>query len=318
MAMAWASVIGLVVTVIAAQFEHPSSGRLLPSLKEWRQVISFGAWSTAGQALTEIGIGAPDVLIGRLMNPAAVGFYSRANGLLETFNQSVIAGVSPVALSAIAMRSREGKDVRDFLLQSLTHITAVGWPFFCFVALFAFPIIRILFGDQWDASVPLVRLLCIAAIIRLTATMNWSVLQGTGSIVKFVSSLAITVPVQIVLLVIALMSSQGLEGVGYAIIASAVVQAVVSFVFLRSVTKMSLGDLIGATAKSGALAVASSVVPLIVVLTMPTGPDNLWLPLLIAAAGAAIGFGGAAFLLKHPLAEEMRNLIKLGWRSVFA
>jgi len=114
------------------------------------------------------------------------------------------------------------------------------------------------------------------------------------------------------------MSSQGLEGVGYAIIASAVVQAVVSFVFLRSVTKMSLGDLIGATAKSGALAVASSVVPLIVVLTMPTGPDNLWLPLLIAAAGAAIGFGGAAFLLKHPLAEEMRNLIKLGWRSVFA
>jgi O-antigen/teichoic acid export membrane protein len=318
MAMAWSSVVGLLVTVLVAQFEHPSSGRMLPSLKEWRHVISFGTLSTAGQVLAEVSAGAPEALIGRIINPVAVGFYSRANGLLGMFDQSVLAGLAPVALSTIAMRHREGKEIREFLLQSFTHITALGWPFYCFVALMGFPITRILFGDQWDASVPLIRFLCIAAIIRLPTTMNWPVQQGTGSISKYVVVQAITVPAQIALLTIALIISHDLVAIGIATIATAVLQLIVSFAYLKNIAKVSWSDTFHAVAKSCVLTAVSSIGPLIVVLTMPTGPTYLWPPLLLAAAGAAIGFAGAALLLKHPLADEVRNIVKLGWRSVFA
>jgi hypothetical protein len=166
--------------------------------------------------------------------------------------------------------------------------------------------------------VPLVRLLCIAAIIRLTTSMNWAVLQGTGSIGKYVVMLAIIVPLQIALLVVALFLSHDLQAIGLATIAIALVQLVISFSFIKNAAKVTLVDIFGAVVKSGALALFSSIAPLIVVLTMPTGPDHLWTPLLLAAAGAAVGFAGAAFLLKHPLADELSNLLKLGWRNVFA
>jgi O-antigen/teichoic acid export membrane protein len=318
MAMAWSSVVGLIATVIMAYFEHPAAGVLLPSLKEWRHVISFGTKSTVAQMLTEVRAAAPDVLIGRIINPVAVGMFSRANGITVLFSQGVLEGLAPVALSAIAKRHREGSDYRSLLLQSLTHITALGWPFFCFVAFLAYPITRILFGDQWDDAVPIMRFLCIAAIVRLLDSMTFAVLQGTGSIGKYVILQLVTVPLQVAFLATALLLGRDLEAVGWAMIAGAAVQVTMSLAFLRVAAKVSLGDIFGAVSKSILLAIASSIAPLIVVLTMTIAPGHLWVPLLLGAIGSGTAFLAAAFSLKHPLAEELKKLGVQGWRAVFA
>ena len=108
MSLAWSSVAGAIAVFVVTQFELPSAGRLLPSLREWRHIVAFGALSTVGQALNEVWAAAPNVIIGRLLSPIAVGLYSRAFGMVTLFSQAILEGLSPVALSAIAMRHREG------------------------------------------------------------------------------------------------------------------------------------------------------------------------------------------------------------------
>ena len=309
MAMAWSSIAGVVALVIMGQFVHPSSGRLLPSLKEWRRVISFGVLSTGSQLLLEAKAAAPDALIGRLMSPVAVGFYSRAVGLLALFSQAVMEGLSPVALSEVGMRHRGGGDVRGFVLQTLTHVTALGWPFFSFVALMTLPIMRVLFGGQWDEAVPLTKLLCIAGMIGILDCMTWAVLQGTGSVGKYLTLQVFVVPAQIAILGIALVFGKSLQAVGISSILNASLQVTASMIFLRRTVGLRPIDVFSAVVKSAGVAVCSSIAPaLVAIFATLSGPGHFWIPLLIAGAGAGVGFIGGVFLLKHPLMNEMTKL----------
>jgi len=310
MAMAWQSVAGTVALFLMTRIELPAAGRLLPSLREWRHIVSFGALSTIGQVLGEVGSAAPNILIGRILSPSAVGFYSRASGIATLFIQAILEGLSPVAVSAVAMRHREGRDIRGLMLQGLTHVTAIGWPFFSFVALLTFPVMRILFGEQWDSAVPLARLFCLASIIGLLDTMTWAVLQGTGSVGRYAVLQAFTVPANIAILSVALVFGGSLEAVGWATLLSAAVHVAASLTFLRRLIGIRFRDILNSVAKSAGLALFSSVAPAVVLLVMPVGPGNIWVPALLGATGGGVGFIGAVFLLKHPLADEVASVFR--------
>src|SRR3546814_12539477 len=71
----------------------------------------------------------------------------------------------PVLLPAFAAKLRQGHALKDSYLRGVAYLTAVGWPFSVVLALLAHPILRVLFGPQWDAAVPLVQILCLAGAI---------------------------------------------------------------------------------------------------------------------------------------------------------
>ena len=316
MAMAWSSVAGMVAIFLMSQVELPAAGRLLPSLREWRRIISFGALNTFGQVLGEAGTAAPNVLIGHIMSPTAVGFYSRAFGMTSLFSQAILEGLAPVALATVAVRHREGRNVSGLMIQGLTRITAFGWPFFSFTAILTFPVMRILFGGQWDDAVPLARLISIAAMIGLLDSMTWAVLQGTGSVARYAILQAFTVPVQISVLSVALVYGKSLEAVGWASITGTLIHVVASLVYLRQLVGLQIVELMRAVTKSALLAVFCSIIPAVVSSSMTIGPSNIWPPLLLGAAGAGVGFLGGVFLLSHPLADDIRDAITQG-RAIF-
>ncbi len=314
MSLAWSSVAGSVAIFVMVHIELPQAARLLPSFREWRRITSFGIKSTAGQILGEVGQAAPNMLIGRILSPVAVGFYSRATGVVSLFSQSILEGLSPVAVSALAMHHRQGGDVGAFMVRGLTHITALGWPFFTFVALLTFPVIRILFGDQWDAAVPLARLVCIAVIIGLLDSMTWAALQGTGSVGKYAVIQAFTVPFGIAVLASALIYGGSIEAAGYAAMINATVHVTASLTVIRRLMGLPIRDLARGVAKSAGIAILSNIIPGIVVMTMTIDTEHLWLPLIVAGCGAGVSFVAATFVLRHPLADEIIELLGTGMR----
>ena len=80
----------------------------------------------------------------------------------------------------------------------------------------------------------------------------------------------------------------------------------------RVLIGLSLRGVIQAVYKSIAVAVSSAMAPAIIFLVIDVGPDNLWLPLLLALPGTAALWVGSIFVLKHPFWEE----ICLLWQKV--
>src|SRR3546814_4549025 len=108
----------------------------------------------------------PSIAAGRLLGIEAAGLLHRATSTIQIYRKGVLEGLMPVLLPAFAAKLRQGHALKDSYLRGVAYLTAVGWPFSVVLALLAHPILRVLFGPQWDAAVPLVQILCLAGAIR--------------------------------------------------------------------------------------------------------------------------------------------------------
>ena len=106
MSLAWASLAAAVMTATVAVVYRPSIARLLPSFKEWRRVANFGDYSSAASVVSQIGMAAPDLILGRLLGFTAVGLFSLALGIIKICNGTVMHAVMPVMTPAFVLRNR--------------------------------------------------------------------------------------------------------------------------------------------------------------------------------------------------------------------
>jgi O-antigen/teichoic acid export membrane protein len=314
LSLAWATFAEVAATAALALLHRPSEFRLTPSFVEWQRVLRFSIVETAANVVGAVGDNATRLIVGRLLGFGPLGLYSRAAGLVSLFNDIVMTAVSPVAVSELARHRRAEIGLRPLFLKALSYVCALGWPFFAVLALMAYPVVRILFGSQWDESVPLARVLCVASFVGMLGALNWYVFQATGAAREKLHTQAIVQMVKIAL--VAAAASHGLEAVTWAIVVASFLRVIVSFYYVGQIIGVTAVDLVAATAGSLAVTVCAAVPPLVVALAMEIGPDNLWLPLLLASGGAGLAWMAAIVALDHPLKTEL-HLAAAKARSYF-
>ena len=81
---------------------------------------------------------------------------------------------------AFAKKNRENNDLKPSFLHATAALTVIAWPFFGFFMIMAEPIVLFLYGDQWGESVPLLRIVCIAAMLFFTFNLTTRVLVSRG------------------------------------------------------------------------------------------------------------------------------------------
>ena len=112
LSLAWASVAGTAAALLVSLWLRPSELPWVPSWRGMRAILSFGALSTGGGIVDEAGVAAPDLIIGKVLDVAAVGIFSKALGLLGVFNQAITSAVSPVVFPLFAARARRRRRAR--------------------------------------------------------------------------------------------------------------------------------------------------------------------------------------------------------------
>lgn len=182
MSLAWASLVGIIVTVATSLYFRPTDFPRWPGLKEIRNVVHFGKHASGIYLLGQAGKSAPEMIIGRVLDMSSVAFFSRASGLIEIFHKTVMRAVMPVCLPYFAKSGREEGSVLSGYLRSVSYLTAIGWPFFIFMGITAYGAIRLVYGPQWVASVPLAQILCGAAMIEIVFFLAKEVIIAAGRV----------------------------------------------------------------------------------------------------------------------------------------
>jgi O-antigen/teichoic acid export membrane protein len=307
MSMAWGSLASASGICVLGAMLRPRRYSLLPSLVEWRRIASFGVVASAGILVGEIGQRTPQLVIGRFLGVQALGIYGRASGLVAIFNEVVTTAVAPVAVSAFALQHRSGAGLKHEFLRAVALLTGIALPFFAFVGIMAYPVVHVLYGPTWDEAVPLTRILCVAEAIAVLAALNWYVFQAKGEVRMNLQTQLITQPIAIGLVFIA--ANFSITVVAYVVVLISLVTIGVSFAFIVRTIRASLIDAVIASAKSLVVTAASAVAPVIVVLTFRIDADHVWLPLVVAAAGAALGWLASAGLFGHELYAELVSVL---------
>jgi len=182
MSLAWSSLAGVIVTVCVSMWFRPADFPRWPGVRHIGRVIHFGKFASGIYVFGQLGAGAPEMILGRIQGMVDVALYSRASGLIEVFNQTVMRAIMPVCLPYFAKSNREEGSVVKGYLASMSYLTAIGWPFLAFVGIEAYAAIRIMYGVQWMESVPLAQILCIAGAINMVHRLSKEVLIACGDV----------------------------------------------------------------------------------------------------------------------------------------
>jgi len=303
MSLAWSSFAGILVGVAMALWFRPAGFPRMPALRGIGEVFRFSKFASSIYIVAQAGKGAPELIIGRVSGVVDVGMFSRANGLVEIVNRLLMRPVLQICMPYFARSHREGGALVPAYLSSVSLLTSAAWPLLGFVAIAAYPAIRIVYGTQWLSVVTIAQVLCLAMAIDVVHVLSREALMARGEARRANALQIQLVAAQVIGLLVGV--PLGLHGAAWGLVGAAAVGAGLSQWHLRRSIGLSLGDVIGSVRGSAALTLLTAVPLAAVAWWVPAGEANF----LVWAAG------GATFTLAAWLAG-MRLLRLRLWDEV--
>lgn len=306
LSLAWGTVAAAVAALVVSLPLRPAELPWLPRWRGARAVLGFGFYATGGNIVDEVGVAAPDLIIGKLLDTEAVATFGKAQALLNLFSQVVTSAVSPVILPMFAGQARDGRDLRTGYLLTVSCMTAVAWPFFALLGLLALPAVQFVYGNQWDAAAPLIRIMCCSAALYSMFSMARYLFIATGHVREQARLDTFAVAVRIMLLLPAALA--GLHWVALAVVGGAVFRCWLTWRYLSRLAGIDAGALLRAVSRSAALTAVTVLAPIGALAMVPAGVAQL----MIAALCAVPLWLAGVVVCRHPLAAEL----ELAWRKV--
>lgn len=304
--LAYGSLGATVVNALMAVHFRPKWFPWMPGVKEIRRVLAYGSQTTGAAIIQTIGGNAPELLLGKLQNMTATGLFSRAGGLVGMFDRLVLVGVTSVALSWFALESRRSGDIAQPFMKATSYVTAIGGAFCLGMLCLTYPVMRMLYGAQWDGAIDLTRLLTVALLISLPSALCTTALMALGHVKPFLRGTAITVGVTIACA--AAGATQGLFAIGVWLILANVIRTIYWLWMSKKTLKFTWRDLVHCLALSAVVALGAGIAPVMVYQFFGPTPSQILVPLLVGTTGSIIGFLATIILVKHPLDSELKTV----------
>jgi O-antigen/teichoic acid export membrane protein len=191
--MAWANLGNIVVSGLAYRFFLLKPIPWMPSFKGWRLIAKFGFGSILTSLLKVIENALPDIVLGRASGAASVGLYSRANATVNLVSIGVTPTINFFALPYLSGIHHRNLQMGVEFLRVGSIINSLLIPPLVWIGIMAPEIVELLFGSQWQESVPLIPWICAAVGISTLFTLTIPALQGVGKPYIFAVPLFFTV-----------------------------------------------------------------------------------------------------------------------------
>jgi lipopolysaccharide exporter len=238
-ALAWSIVISRAIGVLLSY--RLADYRPSFELSQAKPLFHFSKWLLFTNFIGFLQSRLPDFLIGRIAGPHHVGLYATAADIARMPTTEIVAPINRAVYPGYA---RQGNDLAAL---SSTYLAVVGaiWtlalPAAVGLALVAQPFVMLFLGEKWVEMAGTVRVLAVAGFFTLIVSNQYYVYLAIGR-ASIVTRLALLQLVVMLIGAVSLAPRFGILGVAYAVLIAAAVDAPVSFVIFKNVTKTSWND----------------------------------------------------------------------------
>lgn len=158
------------VWALARTAERADAAR---SAVAFRDLLRYGAGVMASGLIHSVYINLYELILGKMQNPAAVGLYNRGNGWVTAARNFVNPTIERVAFPVLAKTETRG-------MRFLALNIALLWPGLAVLWIWAPEIVSFVFGDQWLASVPCLRILICGQLFTPFGNIALNTLRARG------------------------------------------------------------------------------------------------------------------------------------------
>jgi O-antigen/teichoic acid export membrane protein len=306
--LAIASVSMQVAMLLCVLYMRPAGQVFIPAFSKWREVLGFGGYVISSNLIAYISTSAPTAVLGKIVDIASVGFFSRALSLIMMLRQLLQAAITRAMYAQLARLENEGVSLHWTYLRILGFGTALIWSASAVLFCTASPVITFLYGAQWSSAGPLLSNLCIAMALQATVPLYLEVM-----FIKNQQSALLKRDLLINLFALANFTYWAFHSVHAASLARSVDAVIFATVYLPLLLKLTKVEHRAAAVVllKGLVVAVLSTLPAIFVMRYYGWPQTLPVVVLIS-----LGFGSflawilALFIAQHPLADDIKAALR--------
>ncbi|MEH6470969.1 MAG: MOP flippase family protein [Halopseudomonas sp.] len=150
------------------------------SIKDLDGYLNFGLHYTGAMVLNFISSRLDQLLIGALLGPQALGYYSMAFNLVMRPVQQINPILTRVAFPVLSLVQTDNQRMKRGYFKMINILTSVNAPVLIGVSVVSPLAVPIVLGDEWIPIIPVVQVLSIFSLIRSIGNAGGSMVQAKG------------------------------------------------------------------------------------------------------------------------------------------
>lgn len=172
----------LIQNILYLMFSSTKVQFCLPlSWRELSDYLKFGAYQTADAVVNFFNSSIDIILVGKLLGVEALGGYS----LVRQFCFKPAMIINPVITKVTfpVMAKLQGSEKLGQAYAQVSNLLAsINFPLYGAMAVFAEPIIALIFGEKWLHLTPILQIMAIWCLVRSTMNPVGSLMMATGKV----------------------------------------------------------------------------------------------------------------------------------------
>ena len=205
------------------------------SWQSFRELFSFGSLMALSSLLDQFFKEMQGLIIGKWYSAADLGYYSQAKKLENLPTSSLSQIVSQVTFPVFSKLQDDKVKLKTGVRKCTAAVTYLNFPLNILLIIIAAPLIRMLYGPNWEQSILYFQLLNIYGLFYAITTMNNTIIKSLGQSKIFLYIKIIQRLVGLLLILIG--ASYSILGLLIGVISS----VVFNYIFTSSVNKKLLG-----------------------------------------------------------------------------
>lgn len=145
-----------------------------------KRLLSFGLNLTGFRFVNYFNRNLDNLLIGRFLGLAPLGFYNLAYRLLLFPLSNISSVMGKVMFPSFSAIQGDKSKVRYAYLKAIRYIAAVTFPLMVGLLVVAPQFVMVIYGPQWEKSIFLIQILVLVGLIQSISTLNGSIYLSQG------------------------------------------------------------------------------------------------------------------------------------------
>jgi len=244
----WSLVLNSLTTFIIAVPLYFRATYWLPkfqwSEKAFKEIFGFGVY-TMGTGLANNVINKVDyLLIGKLLSASALGAYTLAFVLTDTFRSQLMSIMNKVMYPIYGKTQDDKSSMKRYYLNVVKYNSLVVNPLMGILFVLAQPIIFNFFGAKWSETVEPLQIISISVIFHMMVNSNTVLIRGMGKaklefLIQLFKALFLFLPA-----ISIGVYYYGIVGAAYAILFNKIASVIIAQVYLKKLVDISFGELL--------------------------------------------------------------------------
>lgn len=181
---AWSLVASILVSGVIKSILLWTTCRWRPqpifSWDSFKSLFRFGSFMFMSNMTEKLFTHLHALIIGKVFSASSLGYFTQASKLESVPASSLSAIVNQVTFPIFSSLQDDLERVRNAVRKNLKAIVFINFPLMVLLIVVAKPLIIILYTDKWLESVPIFQILCVAAMLHYSNTLNTNVIKSAG------------------------------------------------------------------------------------------------------------------------------------------